>query len=117
MLQPKQVEDSIVYTNNRVTKLAIENLKRSRFTVLGDDGKLSWSEALLKCISGELSVCIFHSPQTRDVLLGALIESFSDGRMTDWEGKKISWPNGGRIPYVIFAAKSISSEIVKSLRP
>ncbi len=53
------------------------------------DGKVLWPAALLKCISGEYTASIFHSPQIRDVLLGAIIESLPGGYMVDWAGKKI----------------------------
>ncbi len=113
--QPKVVRPNIVYTNNRVPELVIENLRKIGITVIEDDGKVSWPESLLKCISGEFSASIFHTPQIRDVLLGALINGLSAGFMMDWQGKNILWPDGGRIPRVIFGVGNLSSEVIKCL--
>jgi fructose-1,6-bisphosphatase/inositol monophosphatase family enzyme len=105
-----------VYVNNRVPENTIEKLTAHGFKVIKDDGVISWPEALLKCISGEYTASIFHTPQIRDILLGALIEKTEQGFKVDWAGEPISWPNGGRIPQVVFGTGSLAQELFKSLQ-
>ncbi len=111
----EQPQRNKVYVNNRVATDLVDNLEKADFSVIQDDGEVSWPDALLKCISGEYFASIFHSPQTRDVLLGALIENLENGWKVDWEGNKITWPNGGRIPRVIFGTGALPREIFESL--
>lgn len=91
-----------VYVNNRVPNDVIQNLEKNGYTVVRDDGTVSWPEAFIKCILGEYIACVFHSPQIRDVLLGALVENVENGYKVDWQGNKIGWPRSGRIPRVVF---------------
>lgn len=113
---PAKVNSGIAYTNNRVSSEIIDEMKRSGLTVVEDDGKVLWPDAILKCISGEYVASIFHSPQIRDVLLGGLLETIPGGYAVDWEGNTIVWPNGGRIPHVIFGFGTLQENFLKCLK-
>ncbi|MBP9716943.1 MAG: hypothetical protein KBD51_03285 [Candidatus Levybacteria bacterium] len=102
-----------VYVNNRINSQIIERLQ-DKFQVVMDDGGVMWPEALLKTISGDYKAAIFKNPQTRDILFGAIVENLG-GYMSDWQGNKINWPNGGRIPQIIFGFGELPQEIIESL--
>ena len=112
---PASINKNTIYVNNRVPKKAIINLRQNGFKVIEDDGKILWPDALLKCLSGDFTTSIFHSPQTRDVLLGAFIQNFPNGYMIDWKGTRLTWPAGGRIPNVIFGLGDLQEKIIKCL--
>jgi fructose-1,6-bisphosphatase/inositol monophosphatase family enzyme len=99
---PTWTDSHIIYVNNRVSQETVLRLESEHYTIVRDTGEVLWDEALLKCIAGEYHSCVFHTPQTRDVLFGAFIQNLPGGYMTDWEGEKIPWPNGGRIQRVKF---------------
>ncbi len=99
---PSNSKTKSLYVNNRVPQDIISNLEKNGYVVMRDVGEVLWDEALLKCITGDFGSCIYKSPQIRDVLFGAFIQNLSRGYMTDWEGNDINWPDGGRIPQVIF---------------
>lgn len=115
LLMPTENNQKKIYTNNRVPKEIINKLINNGYSVIEDTGEILWPDALIKCISGEYRASIFHSPQIRDVLLGALIERLSNGFMIDWKGNKCRWPNGGRIPEVIFGTGNLPVEIINNL--
>ena len=115
MQSPKEVRNEIVYVNHRVSEETIDYLSK-RFTIVKyTDAIVSWAQALLKCVSGEYEAIILAKPQIRDVLLGAVIERMSGGYAVDFTGKKILWPNGGRIPEVVFGFGILSDEIKNCL--
>lgn len=98
---PKTIKDKKVYVNNRVPETVLKQLQSQGFKITGDR-HVKWPDALIGCINGEYVICLFDTPQMRDVLLGALITALPGGYAKDWEGKNINWPNGGRIPQVAF---------------
>lgn len=67
-------------------------------------------------MSGNYYACIFHTPQIRDVLIGAIIEHIPGGYAIDWEGKKLIWTNGGRLKNAIFGFNTPPKEILSCLR-
>ncbi len=111
---PASISKNTIYVNNRVPKEAIINLRKNGFRVIEDNGIILWPDALLKCLSGEYSASIFHSPQIRDVLLGAFVQNFPNEYMVDWKGTHLTWPAGGRIPEVIFGLGDLQ-KIIKCL--
>lgn len=102
MTSPRNSKTKSLYANNRVPAELIVDLEKNGYVVTRDVGEISWDEALLKCIAGDFGSCLYKSPQMRDVLFGAFIQNLPGGYMTDWEGNDVVWPNGGRIPQVIF---------------
>jgi len=109
---PTSINKKIIYRNNRVSSDISTCLAGSNFQVIDEDnGKITWPEGLLKCMSGEYYVCLFHTPQIRDVLLGAIIEKMG-GYALDWNGNKLIWPDGGRTPRVIFGFGQPSKELL-----
>jgi len=115
---PKVKNDILVYVNNRVGEQIIDRLVKEGFRVINDaDGVVSWPDALIGCIKGEYSVCVFHSPQIRDVLLGAMINKIFGGYAGDWLGNKIVWPNGGRVPRIMFGFGHPSEKVMLCLKP
>lgn len=114
---PKVKSDALMYVNNRVGSQIADNLIKEGFKVMNDGvGMVSWPDALIKCIKGEYSACIFHSPQTRDVLLGAMVSKIAGGYACDWVGNKITWPNGGRIPQIMFGFNPIPEKALSCLK-
>lgn len=114
--KPKKINSKIVYTNNRVSSESIASLESKGFKVIQNEKNcVMWPEALIGCLNGKIGTCIFHSPQIRDVLLGAMISSISGGYACDWRGNKIVWPSKGRIPLVMFGFGKMDSEIIKCL--
>lgn len=112
---PLVINQNIVYVNNRVPIDIIESMRHNGFTVVEDDGIVVWPEGILKCITGEYTASIFHTPQTRDVLLGGIIENLPGGYKMDWEGKSIMWPDGGRIPRIAFGFGSPIEKLINCL--
>lgn len=115
LIKPQALQTNSIYTNHRVPEIVIKNLRKIGMRVVEDDGQVSWPQSLLKCLSGEFRASIFHTPHTRDILLGALVKSLPDGFMVNWQSKAIPWPNGGRIPRVIFGVGQLTSEIFNCL--
>ncbi|MDO8524070.1 MAG: hypothetical protein Q7R99_00390 [bacterium] len=74
------------------------------------------TDALLKCIKGEYNACVFHSPQIRDVLIGAMISKISGGYACDFFGNKIIWPNGGRVSQIMFGFNPLSQKVLACLK-
>lgn len=116
MQSPEVVQNSTVYVNNRVSQETNTCLSE-KFTVVKDvDGQVIWPEALFKCMAGEYKAALFIKPQIRDVLLGAMIERMPSGYAVDFSGDQITWPDGGRIPEVIFGFGALPDAIKKCLR-
>ena len=114
---PKNKNSNLIYVNNRVGEQITKNLITRGFQVINDaDGVVVWPDALIKCIKGEYKACIFHSPQTRDVLLGAMISKMAGGYAYSWLGQPIVWPAGGRIPNVLFGFNPIPKDILLCLK-
>lgn len=91
---PKIVNQDFLYLNNRVDIKISEDLKNNRYKIFDDiDGRIIWPDAFLKCMGGEYHLVILHTPQIRDVLLGAIVAA-GGGFATDWEGKQLVWPSG-----------------------
>lgn len=117
LFAPKVKNDALVFANNRVSEQINDKLIRDGFKVVSDAGGfISWPDALLKCIKGEYNACIFHSPQIRDVLIGAMISKISGGYALDFLGNKIIWPNGGRVSQIIFGFNPISQKVLACLK-
>lgn len=113
---PKVKNDTLVYVNNRVGEQITDNLIKEGFKVINDvDGLVSWPDALMGCIKGEYNACIFHSPQIRDVLMGAIISKVFSGYACDWIGNKIIWPNGDMVPRIMFGFSPLSGKILSCL--
>jgi fructose-1,6-bisphosphatase/inositol monophosphatase family enzyme len=105
-----------VYCNNRVPEDAIEKLSKD-FTVVRDiHGVVKWPDALLGCISGEYRAALFVRPQVRDILIGAMIEAMPGGYVTDFKGRKVKWPDGGRIPEAAFGFGKLPAKVTLSLK-
>lgn len=115
LTHPKNPDVRHVYTNNRVPLEAIASLKKNGYIVIQDDGKVTWLEAQLNCLSGKFAACIFKSPQIRDVLLGSLIQKMPRGYAVGWDGGDIAWPDGGRLTSVFFGFGELSDKIKNSL--
>lgn len=101
ILNPKKNFPSTVFRNHRINKEIESCIEKKGYTI-ATDPQDEFSEALIKCIQGKYQACLFNTPQIRDVLLGALIEKMANGFAIDSLGKKLIWPNGGRIPFVAF---------------
>lgn len=111
MLSPSNTESKKLYFNNRVPEDAIEKLSHTFEVVRDIHGIVKWPDALLGCISREYKAALFVRPQIRDVLIGAMIETLPGGYAVDFSGKKITWPDGGRIPEVAFGFGELPEEI------
>jgi fructose-1,6-bisphosphatase/inositol monophosphatase family enzyme len=92
----------ILFFNNRVPEEVITRLAGNFSAIRDIHGIVKWPEALKKCISGDYRAALFVRPQVRDVLIGAMIEAVPGGYALDFSGNKITWPDGGRIPEVVF---------------
>lgn len=107
---------NLVYVNNRVTAEYINHLRQNGYKVITEDQPdVNWLDALINCILGKYSAFIAHTPQIRDVLLGALIEKMAGGYAITWTGKKLVWPSSGRIRNVIFGVSSDQEKILRCL--
>lgn len=114
---PKVKSDNLIYVSNRVNERIIDKLVGDGFEVVNHaDGFVMWPDALLGCIKGEYNVCIFHTPQIRDVLIGAIISKLAGGYACDWQGRKVIWPNGGRIPRIIFGFNHLPEKVLSCLK-
>lgn len=98
---PTEIKHDKVYVNNRVPEEVRHYLTKNGFQ-LTNDRDINWLDGLIGCLKGEYRVCIFHTPQSRDVLLGSFATALPGGYMKDWQGNDIKWPNGGRIPQAAF---------------
>lgn len=116
LTSPKNKNEKSVYVNCRVDPGIVEKLNRFGYEVTNDaSGIISWPEALIGCIKGEYGVCIFDTPQVRDVLLGAIISKIPNGRALDWQGNITVWPSGGRIPKILFGFGDTPNKIIGCL--
>ncbi|MDO8657898.1 MAG: inositol monophosphatase family protein [Candidatus Levybacteria bacterium] len=114
---PSKINSFRIYQNNRVNKKITINLRQKNYLIDNDNNnKIIWSKALINCISGNYYVCIFHTPQIRDILLGAIIEHMPGGYATDWKGNKLIWQNGGRVKNAIFGFNNAPKVILNCLR-
>jgi fructose-1,6-bisphosphatase/inositol monophosphatase family enzyme len=114
---PTLKNENVIFVNNRVEKKIVDDLCQKGIQVINDSRErgLTWPNALIKCLKGDIRICLFHTPQIRDVLLGAMISKVPRGYACDWLGNKITWPNGGRIPRVLFGFENIPEEVLSSL--
>lgn len=115
MISPSRTDAKKLFFNNRVPEAAIEKLSQSFEVVRDIHGIVKWPDALLGCISGEYKAGLFVQPQIRDVLIGAMIETLPGGYAVDFAGNKIQWPDGGRIPEVVFGFGEFSHDMKESL--
>jgi fructose-1,6-bisphosphatase/inositol monophosphatase family enzyme len=113
--KPESSHSNTIFVNNRVDERSITRLEKAGIKVIKDDGAVRWPAALLSCLTEEYAACIFHTPQVRDVLLGALMKPFSENYLTDWQGNKIDWPNGGRIQRAIFGLNKLPQSVLDCL--
>lgn len=114
----RALQQNVIYRNKRVADDVAECLARHGYTVHDDAGAESiWSEAILKCLGGGYAACIFHTPQIRDVLLGAILANMPNGYATDWNGKPLVWPKSGRVPRVMFGIGAPPEKILACLKP
>jgi|GEM_PF-418710 len=111
-VSPSAAESKKLYVNNRVPEEAIEKLSHSYEVVRDIHGVVKWPDALLGCISGAYRAALFVRPQIRDVFLGAMIETIPGGYAMDFKGNKIIWPDGGRIPEVVFGFGTLPEEVI-----
>ena len=116
MISPPNTESKKLYFNNRVPEEAIEKLSKNFEVVRDMHGVVKWPDALLGCISGEYKAVLLVRPQIRDVLIGAMIETLPGGYAVDFKGNKITWPDGGRIPEVVFGFEEFPEEIKVALQ-
>lgn len=113
LLAPKIKSDDKIFMNIRASAQLADIFTKQGFDVIDDaSGVVSWPDALIGCIKGEYSACVFHTPQIRDVLLGAMISKISGGYALDWAGHEIIWPNGGRIPQIMFGFNPLPEKVL-----
>ncbi|MCL5438490.1 MAG: inositol monophosphatase [Patescibacteria group bacterium] len=106
-----------IYKNYRVSNKIVECFDTKGYKVFDDlNDKIEWCDGLLKCLSGEFLACLFHSPQTRDILLGSIFNYIGDGCALDWNGKPLIWPQQGRVSRVLFMIGKNSDEILECLK-
>lgn len=103
----KNDQSLVIFKNHRISD-EIVSLLESRGYTIDSDPQDEYGEALLKCIHGQYRACIFHTPQIRDVLLGAIIEKMENGFAINNQEEKLIWLNGGRLPLAIFGFKKES---------
>lgn len=109
---PERKNGLSIYMNSRITGKPAEDLRAQGFRLTDDaDGSISWPDGLIGCMQGLYEACIFHTPQIRDILLGAMISKIAGGYACDWQEKPIVWPNGGRISRIAFGFHPKPSEL------
>jgi fructose-1,6-bisphosphatase/inositol monophosphatase family enzyme len=100
---PNTASTRVIYKNNRVPEEVVRRLAARGYEVIDDstDG-LGCPDALLKCLAGDAIAYISHTPQIRDILLGAIVSAAESGYARDWQGRALAWPFAGRVPAVVF---------------
>lgn len=111
---PLKINNRKIYRNNRVNKEITNRVKKKGY-LIDDYTQGNWAKALIDCISGDYCACLFHTPQIRDILIGAIIEKIPGGYAVDWQGKQLIWPDGGRIQRAIFGFGKAQEEIINCL--
>lgn len=115
----QKISSKDIYRNNRVQNetRVLECLISKGYKIYDDsENRIPWPDGILKCISGEYLAVIFHTPQIRDVLLGAILANIPGGYAIDWKGNPLIWPAGGRIPGVVFGFDSCPQDILDCLK-
>lgn len=112
---PSKIKNNRVYRNNRVNQEITNRVKKKGY-LIDDYTQGNWSEALIDCIFGEYYACIFHTPQIRDILIGAIIEHIPGGYAVDWQGRQLIWPDGGRISRAMFGFGKPQKEMIDCLK-
>ena len=116
LTSPKNKNNKKVYMNNRASSQVADRLVKQGFEITDDkDGLIAWPDALIGCIKGEYTACVFHTPQIRDVLMGAIISKINNGYACDWAGNKLVWPSKGRIPQVMFGFDPLPKNLLECL--
>ncbi len=93
-----------IFKNNRVAKSIVDCIAQKGYEVFETDSAtcVTWPDAILKFLSGEARAFVVHTPQMRDVLLGAILAGSEKGYALDWTGQRLVWPRSGRIDRAIF---------------
>jgi hypothetical protein len=47
--------------------------------------------------------------------LGDVLSKIKGGYCFNWKGQKLIWPNGGRVPNVVFGFNPLPENLLKSL--
>lgn len=113
---PTPAQPSVIYRNGRVPSEVCRLLAAQGYTVLDDstDG-LSCPDAILQCLGGQAAAYISHTPQMRDILLGAIVGSADHGYACDWAGKDLQWPVSGRVPRALFGCGAPAPHLIACL--
>lgn len=114
LLPPDGVQNEILYVNHRVPQQAC--LARTHTVIKDSDGAVLWSDAFFKCIHGEYKAALFVRPYIWDIVLGAIIAAMPGGYAVDFKGKKIVWPDGGRVPEIAFGFGTLPPEIKECIK-
>lgn len=110
-------QDKRIYKNSRVSQKIVQKLIAARYQIYDETDSILWTDGIFRCLNGTFCAALFDTPQIRDVLLGAILSKTSHGYATDFEGKIIKWPQGGRIPQILFGAGNAQKErIAQALR-
>lgn len=117
MIYGKDSNINRIFMMSRVPKTIAMCLRKKEYSVVRDidNDNITWPEAFIECIDGKISSCAYHTPQVRDVLLGAIISYLPNGYALNWKGEALVWPNGGRIPRAIFGIGKIPTDILQCL--
>lgn len=117
LFAPQAKSNTQIFMNIRASAPLADIFTKQGFHVIDDaDGFIAWPDALLGCIKGDYLACIFHTPQVRDIFLGAMISKISGGYALDFLGNRIVWPNGGRISGIMFGFNSLPEKLLTILR-
>lgn len=106
----------VIYKNGRVPGEIVQLLTEQGYTVIDDsEGSLGCPDAILRCLTGEATAYISHTPQVRDILLGAIVGAVDCGYALDWHGNELSWPVSGRIPRVLVGCGTPAQNLLSCL--
>jgi fructose-1,6-bisphosphatase/inositol monophosphatase family enzyme len=106
----------LVYKNNRVPEEICNQIAARGFTVIDDDEYPgSVCHSLLEVLSGRALAAICHARNIRDTFIGPILAATSAGTALDWQAKKLTYPQGGRIPRAIFTRYDLPAELLECL--
>ncbi len=114
-LKARPRKNKNVYVNVRVSEEINHRLEKAGYKVIWRTSVYLWSKGILLTLS-DIKVVLFHTPQIRDILLGAIIAAAPNGYGVDWKGQKLVWPDGGRVHRAMFGTGQPSKEILDCLK-
>jgi len=111
---PAALTGRTIFANHRVPR---QECLAAQFEVIDDkDGSVTWTESFFRCMDGTYQAVLLAGPQVRDLLPGALIQAMPGGYAVDFDGKPISWPDGGRVNGIIFGFGEVPQSILDCLK-